>query len=209
MIYDIHTHHESAENAVFNLILKNGQEILPQQFCSVGIHPWYACDFNENMAQILRKYAEQPNVLAVGESGIDKLRGGDMDEQIKWLEYHIRLSEELGKPLIIHDVKGIDTILALKKKYKPQQAWVRHGFRGNEQMAKSLIDNGFYISLGEKWNEKAVKFIPSERLLLETDESLMSIEEIAERIATVRGTDKKEILALSAENIARIIPTIK
>lgn len=204
MIYDIHTHHEKAENAVFNLILKDGKEVLPQQYCSVGIHPWYMCEFNENMAQILRKLAEQPNVLAIGESGIDKLRGGNMDEQIKWMEYHIRLSEELGKPLIIHDVKGIDTILAVKKKYRPQQAWVRHGFRGNEQMVKSLIDNGFYISLGEKWNEKAVQAIPTDRLLLETDESALSIAEIARQISAVRGTTQEEILNLSAQNIARI-----
>ena len=60
--------------------------------------------------------------------------------------------------------------------------WIIHGFRGKPQLAQQLLNNGFYISLGEHFNPQTVTIIPTNRLLFETDESTLDINTIIENI---------------------------
>jgi TatD DNase family protein len=63
--------------------------------------------------------------------------------------------------------------------------WIIHGFRGKPQLARQLINQGFYISLGELFNPQTATIIPTNRLLFETDESTLDIDTIIERIKGV------------------------
>ena len=60
--------------------------------------------------------------------------------------------------------------------------WIIHGFRGKPQLAQQLLNKGFYISLGEKFNPETVSIIPVDRLLFETDESPLNINKIIDNI---------------------------
>ena len=118
---------------------------------------------------------------------------------------HIALSERFRKPLIIHEVKAADIILAIHRQTKPKMPWIRHGFRGNAQTARMYWSKGIYLSIGEKFNADAAASIPDGMLLIETDESRLSIGEIAAKVAEARQTTAEAILALSGHNISRIL----
>ncbi len=128
---------------------------------------------------MLRERSANPQVLAIGETGLDALRGGDLAVQTELFKCHAAISEELKKPLIIHAVKTFQQIIALRNSLRPTLPWIIHGFRGKEEMAVQLLKHGFYLSLGEKFNPEAARVIPAACLLVETDESPLPIEQIA------------------------------
>ena len=158
----------------------------PGAFYSVGIHPW-RLPASDDVIKLLESIALREDVLMIGECGIDKVRGGDLDEQVRVLRRHVELSEAVYKPLVLHCVKSSNEIIALRKRMRAVQPWVIHGFRSNANVARQLLDAGMFLSFGEHFNAEALKIVPSERLLVETDESTMKICEIARRVAEVRG----------------------
>lgn len=134
-IVDIHTHNSNADNALISV----APQKLPLHSLScysVGLHPWDTTSVTDSDLEALKTAALQNNVYAIGECGIDKLRGASIEIQKKIFEYHIQLSEDICKPLIIHQVKSLDEIFFYRKKYSPSQRWLIHGFRGNLLTAK-------------------------------------------------------------------------
>ncbi len=157
---------------------------------SVGIHPWHLneCPW-EDIAY--RKTFEttlcHPQVLAVGEAGLDKLIDVALSRQIEVFRYQARQAEQWKKPLIIHLVKATDELLALRKTLKPAMPWIIHGFRGKAELAQVYVRQGFYISFGMKYQAEALRQVPADRLFLETDESEQPIDELYEQAARWRG----------------------
>lgn len=144
----------------------------PEALFSVGIHPWDADKVTPQTWQQLEAAAHNPRVLAIGEAGLDKLRGPSMERQLEVLEPQIRLSEEVGKPVVLHVVRAIEPLLALRKRLRPTQPWIIHGFRGKPQQAAQLLampGNPFYLSLGPDANPSTLAAIAPCRLLRETD----------------------------------------
>lgn len=135
---------------------------------STGIHPWNT--EKEPDWDLLERVAAMPRIVAIGECGLDLLRGAPIDRQTDIFRRHIELSERMGKPMIIHCVKAWDVLLALKKKMKPRQKWGIHGYRGGPEQARQLTAHGIYLSLGEYFNQDTAAVIPRELLLAETDE---------------------------------------
>lgn len=200
MIIDCHTHDHNRADAVISVA---PTDFRPKEgfTYSVGIHPWSTVQ-STNFS-ILAEAAAHPAVIAIGETGIDRLRGADTEIQKKIFERHITLSEQLHKPLILHVVKAVDEVLAIRKAMKPRMPWIWHGFRGNAQMARQLTGKGIYLSLGERFNPKAAEVIDSDMLLLESDESMLSIREIAERVAASRGEPADDVMLTAARNLQR------
>jgi len=158
-----------------------GEAWSSEPYCSVGLHPWHINAEWKNGMDEVRTAATAKNVLFIGETGLDKLRGADPKLQETIFIEHIRISESVGKPLIIHCVKAFDEIIALRKKTHPQQQWIIHGFRGKPQQARQLLDNGFQLSFGEHFNADSLDLaFHRHSLWLETDESPHSIDEIYE-----------------------------
>lgn len=164
---------------------------------SVGVHPWDSAQFDE---RALENAVRDPQTVAVGETGLDSLRGPDIDTQTGAFLKHIELSERYHKPLIIHCVKQLDAILALRKSLKPAEPWIFHGFRGKPQQAVQLLRAGFYISLGRHFNADAARVIPLNRLLIETDDADTPIEDVAAAVAAARGVTPSEIITANTDN---------
>lgn len=159
---------------------------------SVGVHPWdtATCDAAglERSLQMLEDIATDPRVVAIGEAGLDGLRGASGDVQEAVLRRQIELSEAVGKPLVIHCVRRYDRLLHLQREMRPQQPWIWHGFRGKPELARQILAASprNYISLGERFNPLAAATIPTDRLLAETDEDPLSITQIITSIASSR-----------------------
>ncbi|MDE5608182.1 MAG: TatD family hydrolase [Muribaculaceae bacterium] len=142
----------------------------PGDLMSAGLHPWRSAEADPELMRAIDKRIRRPEVVAIGEVGLDALRGAPLDVQEELFEHYIDLSEELGKPLIIHCVRAWDRLLSLYKRRRPSQPWAIHGFRGKPELARQLLDAGMYISLGPRHNPATAAIVPSGRLLIETDD---------------------------------------
>lgn len=202
MITDIHTHHLERKGAVINAAI-TGFKPADGLYYSLGIHPWHIEETDIKTAiKTLETYAiDCPQVVAIGECGLDSLINVPLETQIKVFEQHIDISERLQKPLIIHCVRSSNEISRIHRKHSPKMPWIIHGFRSNIKTLRPIIYTpNTYISIGEKFNADTVKLIPDNRLMIETDESLLSIEEIAVRVGMMRNQPIKIILDIITKN---------
>lgn len=173
---------------------------------SVGIHPWYITDDISTivMRSCFDVLVQSEQVLAVGEAGLDKLASTPLDKQIEVFEYQAQFAKSYDKPLIIHLVKAMDELLKLKKKIRPTNPWIIHGFRGNAILAEEFLRHGFYLSFGDKYQEEALRTVPDDKLFLETDESVVPIDELYRRAARVRGVSPKVLRETVETNVCKI-----
>ncbi|MDR0977278.1 MAG: TatD family hydrolase [Prevotellaceae bacterium] len=203
-LLDIHTHHLplQAGTAIVNC---PPETFAPQpgQWYSVGIHPWHVGERTFD-AEVVRRLLAHPQVLAVGEAGLDKLVSTPMAVQTTLFERQVQLSEQLGKPLVIHAVKATEELLALKRQLAPRTTWVIHGFRGKPALAESLLRHGFCLSFGEHYHADALRITPIEALFVETDESEVPVEMLYERAAAVRGETAEQLRTAVSRNISRL-----
>ena len=212
--YDIHTHRipQERENVVSIVNLPGKADKIPHTsntFFSRGILPGEILDiFDEKEYFRIREQLHDPRVVAVGECGIDhRITATSIGEQIRTFERMIFLSEELQKPLIIHNVRATGEIMTLYKKYRPTEPWIIHGFRGNIQMAQQLQRLGMWISLGGRASGTlfASPGLDLGRILLETDgKPEFSIQEIYRQTAQKLSMSEKELIALIRENVQKI-----
>ena len=205
---DIHTHcqPEVPGEAIVNCF---PETFVPQQegWYSVGIHPWYIASFAASLNDSKARFEElldHPQVLAVGEAGLDKLAAAPMQLQVAVFKEQVELSEKYELPLIIHCVKAMDELLALRKERAPKQPWIWHGFRGKPEQAKQLLQKGFYLSFGMHYSSEAMNVVPDSRLFLETDDSPVDIEDVLRDAAKVRGVEVETLQAIVRKNIQDI-----
>lgn len=167
---NIHTH-VPQPGAVLNL--EPEQRPDESGWYSVGIHPWRAAEADA-LWPLVEASARHGHVVAIGECGLDTLRGPSPEIQQEVFERHIQLSETLGKPLIIHAVHAWPQLIATRARMKPEQEWIIHGFRGKAPLAKELLRHGFSLSFGERYNHEAFDITPPDRRYRETDSTLPS-----------------------------------
>lgn len=179
-LLDVHTHNPEAHKAIINLDVAH-PVIREGLFYSIGVHPWLTADEDtaRRLLDTVELLASHPQVLAIGEIGLDKLRGGDMRLQDELLSRQIAIAERVRKPLILHVVKAYQEVMEKKRLQKSSVDWIIHGFRGKPELAQELLRHSFYLSLGEKYNESTAGIIPPSRLLIETDTSDIDIEKLA------------------------------
>lgn len=170
---DIHTHRlDAGPDAV--ICVDPSETPLPElradRHYSVGIHPWRAHLATPEAWAELGRLAASPLVVAIGEAGLDTLRGPALAEvQTPVFVRQAELAETLGKPLIIHAVRSWQQLIALRRSMRPSVPWIIHGFRGNPQLARQLLDHGFDLSLGPRHNPATLAIIPPHRLHRESD----------------------------------------
>jgi TatD DNase family protein len=156
---------------------------------SIGIHPWFLTARNfKQQIDAVDQYADHTNVIALGESGFDRLKGPSFDLQQKSFREHVRLAEKVTKPLFIHCVRAWDDLLSEKKILKPSVPWIIHGFRGSRELARQLLSKGLTLSFWVNFvlrpeSARLLKSLPIEKILLETDGSGTDIVKIYEKVA--------------------------
>lgn len=204
MMVDFHTHNLCACDA---LISVSPCDFAPVDGCrySVGIHPWHTEGDVEAQWAALETAVGDSRVVAIGETGLDSLKGAPMDVQLRLLKRHIALAEAVGKPLVIHMVRTSQQVLKAWRESRKSVAWAIHGFRGNERVVAPLVEAGLYISFGERFNASALKAVPLDRMLAETDESQLAIAQIVEKMATVLQLPASRLEAVLAANLARFL----
>ena len=188
-------------------------------YSAVGFHPLENDEYTDDALEIIKELAKDPKCVAIGEIGLDyHYEKESRENQLILLEKQIQIANELDLPIIFHDRESHEDTLNILKKYKPKG--VLHCFSGSVEMAKEIIKLGMYIGLGGAVTFKnavkpceVAKYVPSDRLLIETDAPYMTpvpfrgkrcdslhIPYTAEKIAELRGVIAQEVLDLTDKN---------
>ena len=210
---DIHTHTTKTDGNLIQIVNLDLNQPCPEQgFYSYGIHPWAldSSDFQEEMPlQMLKERLQSPNVVALGEAGLDKFHA-DFERQMKVFERQIVLSENMKKPMILHDAKSHNEIVVLRKKHRAKQPWIVHGFNGTAQDAAQLTRQGIFLSVGEsllypdRKIYNSLKTIDLSRLFFETDMAEIGIEKVYESAAKLLEMDIDALRAQIFRNFAAL-----
>jgi len=209
---DFHTHAAGAgEEAITVRNLMAGDDI-PDDFLrstlfSAGIHPWQLTDDNlEYLQTELLLTAAHHHVVLIGEAGFDRLRGARGEVQYRAFLFQAHLAEEMGRPMVIHCVKGWDELRRAQREVRPGRPWVIHGFRGSGSLAASLAEDGFWFSLGTKGlTQEVLGSVYHERLLLETDDSGEAISDVYRLFAAAAGYEEQRAESLIRNNFNSLL----
>mgnify|MGYP001131612574 CR=1 FL=1 len=208
-IADIDSHCHDRGAKLLTLNLEDYRDYTPQegQRLMVGLHPWDTteCDMYDAF-DILSEAITDPRVVALGEVGIDPLHGAPLERQLELLTYQLRVANEARMPVMFHIVRRFDMLMRLHKEFRPVAAWAVHGFRSNAEVARQLADAGIYMSVGPKYNADAVRAIPRNLLLLETDEQPEEeIRNVIISVAETRGVRNGALSDVARENLRRYL----
>lgn len=210
---NVHTHHLQTDGSiqVVNYFLHTYEK---QSMASVGLHPWHVDDHFAQIIEKLKVFCHHPNVVAIGEAGLDQIKGSELSLQKKAFEAQIDIAKNFGKPLIIHCVKSFNEILELHKKHAPNNPWVIHGFKGNLQTAKQCLSKGIYLSFGAALVNNhpktidAFRQVPDDMFFLETDDQpdllIQSVYEKAAEIKNMNVERLKELVYCNFINVFKI-----
>ena len=194
-------------------------------YAAVGSHPDAADEVNEEVLEEYRKLCKlNPKIKAIGEIGLDyHYEDIPRELQLKAFRAQMALAKELGLPAIVHERDAHEDGMAVVREF-PEVTGVFHCYSGSAEMARQLVDKGWYIGftgvLTFKNARKAVEVaasIPLERIVLETDCPYMAPEpfrgkrnhpgylyRMAEKLAEIRGMSVEEIHAITVENGRRL-----
>jgi TatD DNase family protein len=197
---------------------------------SVGIHPNYANAARAGNWDEIAELARESEVVAIGETGLDRFRSDTpFDQQIDYFERHLALAESLKLPVVIHSRDADNDVISVLERQATRCATIRgvmHSFTGSAATAARCLELGLHISFAgqitfanRKFDalREVAKFVPDDRLLVETDSPYLAPEPhrgrrnepayvrlTSERLALLRGTGINEIGALTSAN-ARLL----
>lgn len=209
--FNLHTHKYTNQFNVLELVNQYPQEFdATISYYSIGIHPWFIVEGRiEADLAIIESKLQEVNCLAVGECGLDKRIEVPMELQQMVFERQLLLAQKYQKPVVIHCVAAFQELIAIKKKLNISVPILIHGFSKNIQVAKQLVDNGFYISFGKylllnQELEAVFKSVPNNRFFLETDTVEEGIEAVYELAAKYKGVSVKEIQEIVNTNFNEV-----
>jgi len=192
---------------------------------SVGVHPNSSPNI-EPTEEVLLKLAQDPAVIAIGETGLDYYRSeGDLAWQQQRFRTHIRAAREIGKPLIIHsrEARG-DVINILAEEGAQAVGGVMHCFVEDFETAKQAMDLNFYISFSgivtfrnARELQEVAKQVPLDRIMVETDSPYLApvpyrgkqnqpayVRHVAEKIAELQDLEVAEVIETTTRNFRKV-----
>ncbi|MDQ1098060.1 MULTISPECIES: TatD family hydrolase [Chryseobacterium] len=203
--FDFHHHKKTRPFGIYNADI---QEPPPDFPYSAGIHP-KDIDQSGMQPQLerLQELAGHALCIAIGECGLDSMVAADQHLQEEMFMKQIRISNDVGKPLIIHCVRKYYEVIAFRK--KAEQAMVIHGFNKKKGIAEDLIRNNFHLSFGKAvlYNlslQDTLKTVPVNRIFLETDHEDFDIAELYQKTAEIKGLTVEVLNEQIRENLAQI-----
>ena len=200
MLINIHTHRSTGRQ--IEVVNRTFEDLVPEYF-SFGIHPWEIELWEEKINE-MNQVLSVENCLAVGEIGLDKLKGPNLVRQMTIFKQQIQLAEQHKLPVILHCVKAWNELKNLKRELKPKQPWIFHGF-SKAALTKEVLNEGIYISLGQAILtslslQNTLLNIPLDRLFLETDDASCTIEEIYQKVSELKNIPLSELEKQLEEN---------
>lgn len=191
-------------------------------FAAVGIHPHDASTYSDGALAELGQMAQRPDVVAIGETGLDYYRmHSPREQQLHSLEQQLALARALNLPVILHNRDSHADLMAMLREHAQGLRGVFHCFSGDRQMAEEcLAFAGFYLSFAGPLTYRAntalaevAAWAPLDRVLVETDCPYLTphpfrgrrnepkhVALVAAKLAELRGLPTAEIAETTTSN---------
>lgn len=242
-LIDTHAHLDMYEN--WDVIIKNAKEngikkiIIPaveteyfqkildiansyeDVYCMMGIFPTEAKNWHDEILDDIKELAKNKKVVSIGEIGLDYYWDKSfVDEQKDIFIKQVKLANELGLPIEIHDRESHKDVFDILVEYNKTSDVVFHCFSGSVEFARECLKQGWYIALGgvvtfknAVKTKEVAKDVPLDRLMLETDSPYLTpvpfrgkenqpayVRYVADEIAKLKGIDVKEVIEATTKN---------
>ena len=209
----------------FNRIKKlvNRDDII---YGTYGIHPHEAKNYKITAKLIIDEISKNKKIIGIGETGLDfYYNHSEKLDQMSSFEEHIKASIELKIPLIIHSRNAEDETLEMFNKFKDSNLKIlMHCFTGSQKFAENLLDLGAYFSASgiitfknSDELQKTFKFIPLDRILIETDSPYLApvpnrgkknepsfVKYTAEKLAEIKEISKIDLIKATTLNFNKL-----
>ena len=198
--YDAHTH-KIPDNHVG---IYQSYGVYTASLFSVGVHPWHAAV--KTLSEIIPALHHQ-NCRALGEVGLDRLKGPSIEIQHAMLLAQLTLANELQKPVIFHLVRAWDEFYSLinSQQHTP---WIIHGFNSPKQFPRLLQTNVLFslgpASLQNPHMQSILTQIPLNRILFETDVTATDINQVYRDYSQATSTPLEKVKAQIEQNFLAI-----
>lgn len=194
-------------------------------YAMMGLHPCYVKENYEEELRIVRTWLEKRHFAAVGEIGLDYYWDKTfVEQQKKAFRTQMEWALEFDRPIVIHTRESIQDTVDLVKEYKQRGIrGVFHCFSGSYEMAKQMIDLGFYLGIGGVLTYKnagiqeVIQKIDLQHLVLETDAPYLTphpfrgkrneslyVKIVAEKLSECKGISVTEVERISTENAIKL-----
>lgn len=196
-------------------------------WCSVGTHPHHAKDFTETKASELVSLASDPNVVAIGETGLDlHYNHSPLDQQVASFKMHIAAARETGLPLIVHTREADDLTADILEEETSHGAFpiLLHCYTGGADLAARGLALGAFVSVSgilsfnsAKAVRAVIETVPLDRVILETDCPYLTpvpyrgrrnepayLPYVADALAALHGKTREEIGETCEANALRL-----
>ncbi|GLP96954.1 TatD family hydrolase [Paraferrimonas sedimenticola] len=197
---------------------------------ALGIHPWYLCNDAEGVASQLEQLgkacesaSESRQLVAIGECGLDGVKGPSLGLQQRAFGAHIDLANQYGLPLVVHSVKANKALQSWLPKIR--HGFMLHGFYGSAPLAQQILaaHERSFIGIGaavlRSGNNKLVDAlidVPLERLLIETDDPQHGqydfaglLTRIAAKVAEIKDTNVEQVIQQTQQNALSLMPRLR
>lgn len=194
-------------------------------YAAVGVHPHDAQAATKETWERLSQLAQEDKVIGWGEIGLDYYRDlSPRKVQQEVFIHQIELADQAGLPIIIHNRDAHQDLLDIVKTHTPKKGGVFHCYSGSWEMAKIILNLGFYVSFAGPLTFKNARHtvevaenVPLDRFLFETDSPYLTpepyrgkrnepayVRQVAERFAELRGLGVEEVARLAFQNGNRL-----
>jgi TatD DNase family protein len=174
-------------------------------FATAGMHPHDASDFDASASARIEELLHDARVIGVGECGLDYFRmHSPVEDQMRVLKTHIDLSNETGKPMVVHVRDAWPDVLRVLDEGSAERV-VIHCFSGDAAIARECADRGYWVSFAgnvtypkNEHLRQAARAIALDRILVETDTPFLAPQKL-------RGTDNEPAnVMLTIAEVARV-----
>jgi len=201
-------------------------------WCSVGVHPHHAKDFQDLKADALIECAQGDDVVAIGETGLDFHYGYSPEpDQLRSLHEHVTAAQETGLPLILHTREADTAVMDVLRARHGERAFtpLLHCYTGGAELAELALSLGGYLSVSGILSFKnahdvrgVIKNVPLERIILETDCPYLApvpfrgrrnepayLVHVATALSELFGVDEAEIKRVTEANALRLFSKVE
>ncbi|MBI4261253.1 MAG: TatD family hydrolase [Actinobacteria bacterium] len=198
-------------------------------FATAGVHPHTASSFDAAAGNAIEELLSNPQVVAVGETGIDRYRMlSPVEDQERALRVHAALSRETGKPLVVHCRDAWPDVIRVLDDERADRV-VLHCFSGDARTALACAERGWFLSFAGNVTypanghlREAAAAAPAERILVETDSPFLAPQGLRGRdnepanvlfvvdaVAAARGESRDAVLGTTARNAMAAFPGLR
>ncbi len=195
-------------------------------FAAVGVHPHHASDVDDATVATLARWGARPEVVAIGETGLDYYRNrSPHEDQERAFRAHLGVARTLNKPVIVHCRDAMEeTLRILEEENVGEFGGVMHCFAGTPDDVRRVLNLGMYISFAGNVTYKSADILrdslvatPGHRLLIETDAPFLTpvphrgkrndptmLTHIVDLAARLRGVTRADIERLAVTNFEEL-----